>query len=182
LTNEPVTARPPTNLYRLGKLIRRNRLAFTAICAVLAALTFGLGLSTWMFLQERAARQRAVTAEKEQIVLRQQADDARQTAIADRQKATTEATRSQAIAAFMKDMLKSVGPKVALGRDTTMLREILDQTVQQLNSLSAQPAVEADLRATLGNVYSDLGKYQSAEVMHRSGLKVRKGLFGEEHP
>jgi eukaryotic-like serine/threonine-protein kinase len=182
LTSEPVTARPPTNLYRLGKLIRRNRLAFTAICAVLAALTFGLGLSTLMFLQERAARQRAVTAEKEQFVLRQQADDARQTAIVDRQKATTEATRSQAIAVFMKDMLKSVGPKVALGRDTTMLREILDQTVQRLDSLSAQPSVEADLRDTLGNVYLDLGEYQSAEAMHRSALKVRKDLYGEEHP
>ena len=55
MDNEPIVARPPSRIYRFQKLIRRNRVTFTAIVAVIAALLFGLGLSTWLFLQERAA-------------------------------------------------------------------------------------------------------------------------------
>ena len=51
-----------------------------------------------------------------------------------------------------------------------------------MNELNDQPAVEAYLRATLGNVYRDLGEYTSAEAMHRDALALRKTLFGDEHP
>jgi len=42
--------------------------------------------------------------------------------------ANREASRSQQVARFFQDMLKGVGPLVALGRNTTMLREMLDST------------------------------------------------------
>ena len=62
-------------------------------------------------------------------------------------KANREATRSQQVAQFLQDMLKGVGPSVARGRDTAMLREILDKTAQRLDKeLKNQPDVEADLR------------------------------------
>ena len=73
LDDEPVVARPPTNLYRFQKLVRRNKLAVAAASAVIAALVMGMGVSTWMFVKERDARQRAVAAEQEQVQLRQQA-------------------------------------------------------------------------------------------------------------
>src|SRR5204863_8119768 len=41
LNNEPVVACPPSASYRFQKLIRRNKLAFTAVTAVVAALTTG---------------------------------------------------------------------------------------------------------------------------------------------
>ena len=50
LVSEPVAARPPSNLYSLRKLVRRNSLAFAAAGAVTTALMLGLGLSTWLFL------------------------------------------------------------------------------------------------------------------------------------
>jgi tetratricopeptide (TPR) repeat protein len=59
LKNEPVTARPPSNFYRLQKTIRRNKLVFAAAAAVVAALVSGLGLSTWLFLREREALKQA---------------------------------------------------------------------------------------------------------------------------
>src|SRR5437762_1696590 len=37
LENEPVVARPPSNVYRLQKLVRRNKLAFAATTAVASA-------------------------------------------------------------------------------------------------------------------------------------------------
>jgi serine/threonine protein kinase len=58
LDNEPVVARPPSQAYRLKKLVRRNKLTFIAGAAVAVALLIGLGLSTWLFLRERASNER----------------------------------------------------------------------------------------------------------------------------
>ncbi len=74
LNNEPVMARPPRRLYRFQKLVRRNRGVFAAGGAVAAALVIGLGTSTWLFLKEREAHQRAVAAEQQQVRLRHEAE------------------------------------------------------------------------------------------------------------
>jgi tetratricopeptide (TPR) repeat protein len=57
IESEPVLARPPSQLYRLQKLVQRNKIVFAAGAAVALALLFGLGLSTWMFFRERDARE-----------------------------------------------------------------------------------------------------------------------------
>jgi serine/threonine protein kinase/tetratricopeptide (TPR) repeat protein len=74
LINEPVTARPPSNVYRLQKMVRRNALLVGAVAAVIVALAAGFGLSLFLFVRERAARQRAVAAEQEQARLRKEAE------------------------------------------------------------------------------------------------------------
>src|SRR6266542_1787445 len=74
MDNEPVLASPPSNLYRLQKLVRRNKTIFAALGGVALALVIGLGLSLFLFMREREARQRAVAAEQEQARLRQQAE------------------------------------------------------------------------------------------------------------
>jgi tetratricopeptide (TPR) repeat protein len=71
LNNEPVIARPPSRLYRLKKLIRRNQIVFASGTAVVLSLVAGLWVATWMFLREREAKQ-------EQAVLRQQAQASEQ--------------------------------------------------------------------------------------------------------
>jgi eukaryotic-like serine/threonine-protein kinase len=70
LANEPVLARPPSRVYRLQKLVRRNKVVFVAAAAVSAALIAGLSTSTWLFLKER-------DAELQQTRLRQEAELAR---------------------------------------------------------------------------------------------------------
>ncbi len=77
LSNEPVMARPPSRVYRLQKLVRRNKVVFIAAAAVSAALIAGLGTSTWLFLKESEARRRAVEAERQQARLTQEAELAR---------------------------------------------------------------------------------------------------------
>ncbi len=59
LDNEPVLARPPSSLYRLQRMIRRNRLVFIAAGAVTLALLMGAGLSALAFLRERQAHANA---------------------------------------------------------------------------------------------------------------------------
>jgi serine/threonine protein kinase/WD40 repeat protein len=69
LKNEPVVARPPTNLYRLRKLVRRNKFTFAAGTAVLIALVCGILGSTWEAIRARRA-------ERAQAALRAEADRA----------------------------------------------------------------------------------------------------------
>jgi TPR repeat protein len=108
--------------------------------------------------------------EKGQIILRRKAE-------ANEQKAKEAAAESQQVAQFLKDMLKGVGPSVALGRDTVMLREILDKTMDRIgNDLNAQPKVEADLRTTVGEVYLSLGTYPEGEQNLRRALEIRMNL------
>ncbi|HET6409304.1 MAG TPA: serine/threonine-protein kinase, partial [Chthoniobacteraceae bacterium] len=175
LDNEPVLARPPSRAYQFQKFFHRNKLAVAAITAVAAALVIGLGAATWMFFKEKHARERAETAETAQIHLRQQAE-------VNEQKAGKEATKSAQVAALLKDMLEGVQPAVAMGRDTTMLREILDRTGERLDKeLKDQPEVEAELRFVLGNTYLRLSEYPRAEAMHREALRLRRASHGENH-
>jgi serine/threonine protein kinase len=81
LKNEPIEARPPSGLYRFQKWVRRNKTAFAAAAAVVAALVLGFGLSLYLFIQERHALRsekealhRAVAAERRQAELREQAE------------------------------------------------------------------------------------------------------------
>jgi len=160
LSNEPITARPPGRWYEFQKTVRRHKFGFAAAAALIMVLGLGVLASTWQAV-------RATRAEQEQSRLRGLAE--------------VEAAKSQQVAQFMKGMLQGVGPSAALGRDTTMLREILDQTARRLNELKEQPAVEAELRTTLGNVYADLGEYTNAVAMHREALALWQTLRGNEH-
>lgn len=74
LNNEPVTARPPSNLYRFQKLVRRNKTLFASIVAGLAVLILGFVISLYLYLMEKAALQRALAAEHIESQLRQQAE------------------------------------------------------------------------------------------------------------
>jgi eukaryotic-like serine/threonine-protein kinase len=176
LNGEPVVACPPSRLYRIQKSVRRNKLAFAAAAAIATGLVLSAGVSGWQAI-------RASRAERAQRLLHAQAEKARAQAEAKEKEAETEAARSAQVAQLMKNMLRAVGPSVALGRDTTMLREILDQTASRLDrELAGQPEVEADLRATLGIVYSDLSLFTKAADMESRTLALRKEVHGYTHP
>jgi serine/threonine protein kinase len=67
LNCEPVLARPPSNYYRLQKLVRRNKQTFFWVALVALSLVLGIAGSTWLAV-------RATRAEREQRWLRQQAE------------------------------------------------------------------------------------------------------------
>ena len=55
LNNEPIVARPPSQFYRLQKLVRRNKVVFVSGTIVVITLVIGLSVSTWLFFREREA-------------------------------------------------------------------------------------------------------------------------------
>ncbi|PWU18267.1 MAG: serine/threonine protein kinase [Verrucomicrobia bacterium] len=158
LADEPVVARPPSKLYRFQKLVLRNQVAFAAAAGIIAALILGLIFSIYGLTKAEQQRRKAQASEK---------------------KAQDEATKSSQVAQFLNDVLKSM----ALGRDTTVLREILDKTGQRVGiGLTNQPEVEAELRYTLGEIYFELRDWPKAESMHRQALQLRRNKLGDAHP
>jgi tetratricopeptide (TPR) repeat protein len=100
-----------------------------------------------------------------------------------RRQAETEEARSRQVTQFLKAMLQGVGPSVARGRDTVMLREILDRTAERIGSeIGNQPTVEAELRSLIGRLYLEIGNYDGAEKMHRAALTLYRKRFGPESP
>ncbi len=155
LNHEPVLAAPPSTTYKLRKLVRRHRSLFASLAAVAVILIGATIVSATLFV--RAERESA--------------------------KARTAAHESEQIAAFLTEMLQGVGPSVARGRDTQMLREILDHTAERIGEeLVDQPEVEGTLRAVLGKTYRELGEYDVAEPHLVTALEIHRRLRGPDDP
>ncbi len=154
LASEPIAAHPPSTFYRFRKFTRRNRTLVAGALGTFLALAGGLvGMSILFF---EAAEQRDLAEENLRA-------------------AEIESQKSQRVAELMTDMIAGVGPSVALGRDTTMLREIVDQTALQLSdTLVEQPDVEATMRETIGKTYSALAEFDRAELHLLKALQIRK--------
>jgi serine/threonine protein kinase/tetratricopeptide (TPR) repeat protein len=159
LNNEPVVARPPSALYRFQKMVRRNKLAVSAAVIIGGVLVLGIAGSTWQAI-------RATRAEREQTRLRLAAQ--------------AEARTSWQVARLWKDTMEGVGPSVALGRDTELLREILDKAAQRtLDQLTNNPAVCADLLNTIAHVYHELGLFVRMEEISGQNLRLNRTKLGD---
>ncbi len=152
LRHEPIAARPHTPWSRAWKWARRQ----PAVAALTAALLGTVITGFVVTLRQLSATERA-RRETELSLAR----------------ATREGVKKAEFSRFLTDMLAGVGPGVALGRDTVLLREILDQTNERLDrELRGEPELEAELRSTLGRVFLELGEARPAESAFRRVLAL----------
>jgi serine/threonine protein kinase/tetratricopeptide (TPR) repeat protein len=151
LANEAVSARPPSKLYRFKKVAQRNRLLFTGVGIITLLLVVSLIIVSTTLAKERRSRREAEAA----------------------------SLKSQEVTKFLEDMLKGVGPSVARGRDTVMLREVLDETAGRVGKeLTNQPEVEAELSSVVANLYAEIGYPAKGEDLARRVLAIRIGKNG----
>ncbi len=159
LTTEAVVARPPSAYYKLQKLALRNKLAFAAGSIILFLLLTGLSLTIWLLTKERQARL--------------EADAARKKAETSAQLARVAAEENGQVTHFLRQIISGVAPSVARGRDTTVLKEILDDTLQHVDKeFTNQLGVAADLRACIGEVYVELGAFEKGAALENEALDV----------
>src|SRR6185436_682738 len=143
--------------------------------AVAVSLIAGMAVSTSLYFQQRTATGRATFAESQQRRPRTDAESARN-------QETAERLRARQTADFLTEMLRGVGPSVALGRDTRVLADILDETARRVGrDLTGQPEVEADLRGTLGLTFREIGDFAKAEAMQREALRLETASFPPHH-
>ncbi len=96
-----------------------------------------------------------------------------------RNAALAETTRTQRIERFMLNLFDG-GDKTAGPSDTLSAVSLLDRGVENARTLNAEPAVQAELYQTLGNMYQKLGKYDQADALLRSSLDRRKSVAGPD--
>jgi serine/threonine protein kinase len=154
LADEPVVARPPSKLYRLQKLARRNKLAFAATGAVSAALVIGLAASTWEYFKERKARQRAVAAEKQAVTISRFLTD---------------------------DLLFQATPEQNAREKQVTMEEVLQVATSNLDQnaeIAQQPLSEATLRLAVGRTWLKLGFLDEAGRNLTRAFDLRRRELG----
>ncbi len=142
----PVAARRGSYGYRLGKYLKRQRVAVGFVVLVVAGLAGFL-------LREADLRQQAQDASAE---------------------AAREAEASRQIADFMVDLFEVSDPGEARGNSVTA-RELLDGGAARITeNLEEQPLIQSRLMRVMGDVYSQLGLHDDAAPLLENARTIRE--------
>jgi eukaryotic-like serine/threonine-protein kinase len=150
LRNEPVVARPPSQVYRVHKYVQRHRVGVVIASALLVLLT---GFAVSMAVQARRIAR-------------------------ERDRANREAAASKRVVAFMTGMFRVSSPSEARG-NTLTAREVLDRASKEIETgLAQDPEVRARLLGTMGEVYLNLGLLPRAEPLLKTALDIQANVLG----
>jgi non-specific serine/threonine protein kinase/serine/threonine-protein kinase len=95
LTDDPITARPPSVAYQLQKFTRRHKALVMGVAGVFLVLVTGIAASIWQAARTGRERDRAVQAEDKARMERDRATTAEHTANAERDRAAAAETLAQ---------------------------------------------------------------------------------------
>ena len=150
---EPIVARPVLLAERIWKWARRQPQLASLFLTILVALVAIAVVSITMSLRIARSRQALVA----------------------------EAEKSRETAAFLNKMIGDVWPSMAQGKETELLKEILQETAKRLTELKGHPDVEVDLRLTLARAYQGLGLFKEQEAMSEEAVRVARVRWGDRH-
>jgi tetratricopeptide (TPR) repeat protein len=160
LSDQPVSARPVSTAYQVRKLITRHKAGFAFVVTLFSVL---IGFTIVVMLQ--SAR---ISAERDKAVAAERA-------------AAGEAETAKQVSRFLMDLFKVSDPSESRG-NTITAREILDKGSERIaQELQDQPAIQARLMDTIGEVYDTLGLYERAAPLLENSLAIRRRTFGNEH-
>ena len=155
LNNEAVLARAPSTMYRLRKFVSRHKTGVAAATIVAVAIVVAVaGLSVGL-LQAREAQRIA----------------------------ELERNRAVEVSRFVEGILAGANPYVAQGGDTTLLKQLLDQAAERIETeVGSQPRIAAALHDTLYSTYRDLGLFTEAEHHVHLTLEHVETAIGTDSP
>jgi non-specific serine/threonine protein kinase/serine/threonine-protein kinase len=154
LDDQPVTACPPSRLYRASKFVRRHKAAVAAFALAVLALAGGLVLRS-----REAARANREAA-----------------------RASQEAAAARQVADFMASLFR-VSQAGSRKPSEVSARELLDQGALRIREeLKDQPLVRARLLDTIGDVYRSMGLYEPGRPLLLEALETRRRLLGPDDP
>ncbi|HUO33183.1 MAG TPA: serine/threonine-protein kinase [Bryobacteraceae bacterium] len=94
--------------------------------------------------------------------------------------ALAQAARAQRIQQFMLNLFDRGDPSAG-PPDSLKAAAVVDRGVQEARGLDREPAVQADLYATLGGIYQKLGNLEKADSLLALALDRRRAIFGPEN-
>lgn len=159
--DQPVEARRGSRGYRMGKFVRRHRVAVAVGAGVLTVLLALLAILAAQTVELRRERE--------------EADLQRQAAEREREKA-------QEALGVMVDVFRHADPGAAEG-ETLTARALLDRGAARiLGGRDRDPEVRATLLVAIGEALQGLGRADRAEPVVAEALRLRRELYGERHP
>jgi serine/threonine protein kinase/tetratricopeptide (TPR) repeat protein len=167
LSDQPVTATPPSAGYQFRKFARRNKTVLRVAAAIAAVLVAATLVSTWHAV--KATRAEKMIAETLNQVAAER--DAKEQARKD----------AEDILKFLGDVFQSPDP-TRDGREIKVV-ELLDKAAKKLETdLSTQPAQRAKLQRTLARTYYSLGLAHQAIPLIEKARDYHLDISGPEHP
>jgi serine/threonine protein kinase len=148
--------------------------------------------------QARDAQEQADQNSRRALASAESESQARAKADQEAERALTEAEKAIRVSQFLAGMFEASaplrhggirfaglgmrGPRIAQDPTKLTARELLDRGAQNVvEDLKDQPAVQAALLDTIGNVYIGLGLTEQAEPLITSALEIRRRLYPGPH-
>lgn len=157
LTDQPITARPPSTFYQFQKFARRNKPAVIGATAVLVVLIAGV-ITTSVGM---------IRAQNAQALAQSRLEDS------ELAKRETEAVNN-----FLNQILYAADPARYGGREMTV-REALDEAAANIDEFATDtPAIKAAIYLAIGKTYDRVGAYREASHHLKSAYELRNDLFG----
>ncbi|WP_049755037.1 MULTISPECIES: protein kinase domain-containing protein [Hyphomonas] len=122
------------------------------VAATFAALVIGFGASVWLYMQAEGARGLA----------------------------ETQAARAEATGGFLRDLLVNADPYRPGGAGDVTVRAALDKAAADIGArFEDDPATEASIQQTAGEIYSSLAVYDAAAERKGRAADLFARLYGE---
>jgi tetratricopeptide (TPR) repeat protein len=210
LEHQPISARPPSTAYQLRKFARRNRALVIGVAAVFVVLIAGVLASMREAARARAAESRAlaaqqaatrdldraVKAESQAVQDRNAAQSSeaqarhdRNVAMEEKRRADGEAAIAAAVNGFLQDDLLAQASATKQSERRAppdpdlKVRTALDRAAERITGkFDKQPEVEAAIRSTMGQSYTDLGVYPEARKQLERALELQRRVLGPDNP
>jgi eukaryotic-like serine/threonine-protein kinase len=189
LAGLPVTARPDTLSYRVGKFLRRHRLGVSVISVGAALTLVALGTITVLLAETRQQRDRAErgVAALTEIFAIAEPDPERGESITARELLDRSAERVRSTLAAQPAMQGELLGTLAGLYERLFLYERAEQTLQEALALAVQEGrdrtiVHAERLNHLGRVLAQAGRFPEAERYFREALALREELLTESDP
>jgi len=179
LSNEPVSAGPPTVQYKLRKFARRNRGPLVAVALVLLVLLGGVVGTTIGLIEARRQRDEAELARRHEVEQRAEADRQRDEAKRNRVRADQ---GFQLARGAVDSYLAKIGssPRLEQAGLQTLRKELLQEAgtfYEQLTRLEADdPGLKADLAAALRN-YAMVARWNGSSRQAIERLERAMALY-----
>jgi serine/threonine protein kinase len=142
LTNQPVSAGPPTAGYRLRKYVRRNRGSVAAACLIVLSLMAGIVGTSWQAVVANRALDRANLAKEAES--------------RERQRAEREQKRAESVVDFLDTTLTAAEYK---GVDVTVV-DVMALAESQLASVDGSTEAKAEILNVIGRAVVAAGDYE----------------------
>jgi len=153
LDGYPVTARPDSVAYRMGKFVRRNRIP--------VASGSGLGAAVLLFLVGSVVQQAQITAERDRAQL--------------------ERDRAQRVSEVLQDLFTGAGFESGERADTLSLREFISMNGREaLAGMEGDPVAAAPLLRILGSAELRFGHLPTADSLMTRAVQVLEPLVAAD--